>query len=158
MSKPSKFNFDKACALILDTDLLCMQVIIGMLAGFGFRNFQRTSTCKQAVDILNMRLVDVVILDPAGFGDEAYDLVKWIRESRTQINCDATILLTTGYASVKTVSRMKSSGADYLICKPFSTSGLLDRLLWVAQSDGMRGQLLAPQSVVSAAGSGVDLW
>jgi|CXWL01.1.fsa_nt_gi DNA-binding response OmpR family regulator len=158
MSNPSKFNFDKANALILDADLLCMQVVVGMLAGFGFRNFRRCTGCKQAVDFLNMQVIDVVIMDPAGFGDEAYDLVKWIRESRTQINCDTTILLTTGYASVGTVSRMKSSGADFLICKPFSTSGLLDRLLWVANNDGMRGQFLAPQSVVSADGSGVDLW
>ena len=158
MSQPSKFNFDKASALILDADLLCMQVIIGMLSGFGFRNFHRCTGCKQAVDIMNMRLIDVVILDPAGFGDEVYDLVKWVRESRTQINCNATILLTMGFASVNTVSRMKSCGADFIICKPFSTNGLLDRLLWVANNNGMRGQFLAPQSVVSAEGSGVDLW
>lgn len=158
MSKTPKFNFDKAAALILDADLLCIQVTIGMLSGFGFRNFRRCTQSKQAVDFLNMQLIDILIMDPAGFGDEVYDLVKWIREGHTQINCHSTILLTTGYASVSSVSKMKSCGADYLICKPFSTSGLLDRLLWVASNDGMRGQFLAPQSVVSADGSGVDLW
>ncbi|MEZ5995629.1 MAG: response regulator [Hyphomonadaceae bacterium] len=153
-----KLDFRRASALVLDRDLLCIQILVAMLNGFGLRSIARYQEVAQAIDGLNSRTIDIVIMDPTGYGDKGYGLVSWLRSSSAHPNHGATVVLATGYPTVKAISHMKTCTADFLISKPFSTATLFDRLVWVAQQEGKRGQMLAPGNVVSTTGSGVDLW
>lgn len=60
---------------------------------------------------------------------------------------------------MRLITNTRRCGADYVVAKPFSTSGLLARLLWVANTEGRRGgELTAPAEIVNTSGSGVDMW
>lgn len=157
MSEPPKFNFDRATVLIVDADQLCLQVANNILCGFGFRKIFRCATTAAATDVIKTRALDIVIIDPTGFGDDGYKLVSWMRSNKSSPSSNCAVLMTCGHTTVSLISRTQSIGADYVICKPFSTSALLDRLLWVAKQEGRRG-LVAPAAEVSASGSGLDLW
>ena len=73
-------------------------------------------------------------------------------------NAAAPGIMLTAYTYVRLITTARQCGADYVIAKPFSTQGLLERILYVAESEGRRGELIAPAGLVSATGSGVEMF
>ncbi|MEZ5961431.1 MAG: hypothetical protein R3C30_13550, partial [Hyphomonadaceae bacterium] len=98
------------------------------------------------------------LIDPTGSGQDGYDLINIMRNDKRGINADTPIILVCGHTPLSQITALRRCGADYLIAKPFSTSGLLERILWVASADGRRGELFAPQELVTTEGSGLEMW
>lgn len=152
------FNFSNASVVMIDSSTICLEVLTGILSGCGFRKMYRCADLRAGGDIIKTHSLDLILLDPYAYGEEGYDLVRWLRSEKRTPNSAASIVFVTGYTRVRLISAARQCGADYVIAKPFSTSGLIERILYVAGSEGRRGELLAPAELVSSSGSGVEMW
>jgi len=152
------FNFEKASVLILDPSQISVEVTTLMLNGFGFRKIFRAPTVLSAIETVKLRALDLILVDPYPFGGEAYDFIRWLRSASETANMSTPTIIITSYTDIRLVTTARQSGVDYILNKPFSTQTLLERILWVAQSEDRRTDLMAPSQLVSKAGSGVELW
>lgn len=154
----SSFNFSRAAVVMVDANQLCIEVMTGILSGFGFRRMFRCNDLQAATDAVKMNAVDLILIDPLPFGDLGYDYVRWVRSEKIGGNATVPVIIVTSSTSVRTITAARRCGADYVIAKPFSTGGLLERIMWVAEAEGRRGELVAPPELVSTQGSGMELW
>lgn len=152
------FNFAGAAVIMIDASAMSMEVMTSILSGYGFKRMFRCSTLSAGLDVLKSHRVDLVLIDPECFGEEGYSAIRWLRSETNNPNCETSVLITTVLPHVRAVTASRQCGADYVVAKPFSTTTLLERILWVATGDGRRGDLSAPPTLVNQAGSGVDLW
>lgn len=153
-----KFNFDKATAVLIDSNALSLEVLTGILSGFGFRRLNRFLDMRKATDFVKLNPIDIIFIDPYVYGEEGFDFVKWVRSERIGSNSNVPIFIITGHAFLRAVSDTRQAGADYVIAKPFSPAVLLERIVWVSESEGRRGALTANTNLVSSEGSGVEMW
>lgn len=152
------FNFANASVAMIDASPICLEVLTGILSGCGFRRMFRCTDLRTGSDTIKTHSLDLVLIDPYAFGDEAYKFISWLRADQRAINTDVCIIITTAFTRVRSISAARQCGADYVVAKPFSTGGLLERIIWVAESERRHGELLAPPDLVSSAGSGVEMW
>lgn len=162
-SKDIAFDSSKASVLITDgnvlcMEVLCMEVLCAILAGFGFRKMHRCTDFDAAKQIVRRHAVDLMFIEPFPYKEGAYDFVRWIRSERLGASSNATIFLTSANAHVKLISKARDCGVDYVVAKPFATATIIDRIAWVVENGGRRGELIAPAELVTTEGSGVDLW
>jgi DNA-binding response OmpR family regulator len=156
VSGQARFNFSKAAVMVVDRNAICLKILTGILAGFGFKKIRPYETIKEAAAEVSACPVDLIFIDPEPFKDEAYDFVRWLRADKANDNSATPIIMATGYTPLRQVTATRQCGADFIIAKPFSTAIVLSRLLWVAENEARRG--MTQQNVVSATGSGVELW
>ncbi len=152
------FNFENASVVMIDSSPLFIEVLTGILSGCGFRRMYRCSDLVSGTDTVKTHSVDLILIDPYAYGDAAYNFIQWLRSERRGPNAAVPVIILTAYTYVRLITVARQCGADYVIAKPFSTSGLLERILYVAESEGRRGELLAPPELVSSSGSGMEMW
>ncbi len=152
------FNFANASVVMIDASPIFIEVLTGILSGCGFRKMFRCTDLQSGTDTVKTHSVDLVLIDPYAFGESAYNFVSWMRSERRGPNAAVPVIILTAYTYVRLITSARQCGADYVIAKPFSTQGLLERILYVAWIEGRRGELLAPPELVSSAGSGVEMW
>jgi DNA-binding response OmpR family regulator len=152
------FNFANASVVMIDASSISIEVLTGILSGCGFRKMFRCMDLATGIDTVKMHSVDLILIDPYAFGAAAYDFVNWLRSERRGPNAGVPVIILTAYTYVRLITAARQCGADYVIAKPFSTQGLLERILYVAESEGRRGELIAPTDLVSSTGSGVEMW
>lgn len=152
------FNFANASVAMIDASPMCLEVLTGVLSGCGFRKMFRCSNLRNGSDTIKMHQLDLILVDPYGFGNDAYNLLSWLRTDQRTINSDASIIILTAYTPISLISQARQCGADYVVAKPFSTANLLQRIIWVAECERRHGELLAPSELVSSAGSGVEMF
>jgi CheY-like chemotaxis protein len=151
------FDFSKISVLIIDANHMCLDVLNGILAGFSFRRIHRTTELEGARKVVQTQGVDLVLIDPYPYGDDAYEFMRWFRTERGGLHASAPVLIVTGHTSMHLIKATLDCGADYVIAKPYSTNALLERILWVAHSDVRRGVHEAGDAVAPSLGSGVEL-
>ena len=145
-STPSvAFNFAKAHVVLIDSNQVFLKLMAGILAGFGFRKIERLGEVPSPSEFGSVAQADLVLIDPYPNEKAAFDLIRDLRLNRQGASVSAPILIVTSAVFVKLIHEMRQSGADYVVAKPFSTSVLLDRILWVANSEGRRGNLVTPR-------------
>ncbi|WP_395647570.1 PleD family two-component system response regulator [Terricaulis sp.] len=152
------FNFSNASVAMIDASPLSLEVMTSILSGYGFRKMYRCGDLVSGTDVLKTHSVDLVLLDPYGFEEEAFRLIRWFRSDRRGANVDVPVIITTAHTRIRMITSTRECGADYVIAKPFSTNVLLDRILWVATREGRRGELTTHTDVVNQSGSGLELW
>jgi len=153
-----KFNFANASVLAIDPSVICLDVASSILSAYGFRKLYRCGDLGSATKILASNTIDLLLIDPYPFGDRGYDFVRRLRADTAGPNATVPVIIVAAYTHLRLITAMRECGADYVVAKPFSTGGLLERILWVATKEGRRNELTAPQTMMSQEGSGVDLW
>ena len=134
-----KFNFPGASVLTVDRDEFYLKILASMLRGFGFGTVYRAAEIDDATRVINARDIDFLVMDPSPYEQRGFDLVGRIRGEKGRALCHSTVFLSTAHATENILLKMKSAGADYVICKPFSSTGLLNRMIWVTQKSGAQG-------------------
>jgi DNA-binding response OmpR family regulator len=152
------FNFNNASVAMIDASPLSLEVMTNVLAGYGFRRMYRCGDLASGTEVMKAHAIDLLLIDPAQFGDEGYNLISFIRNDKRGPNASVPIVIVTAHTPIGQVTAMRQCGADYMVAKPFSTSGLLGRILWVASSEGRRGELVGPSELVTSSGSGLEMW
>jgi DNA-binding response OmpR family regulator len=134
------FNFANAKVVMIDASPIFIEVLTGILSGCGFRKMFRCTDLRSGADVVKTNSIDLVLIDPYAFGEPAYNFVSWMRSELRGPNAAVPVIILTAYTYVRLITSARRCGADYVIAKPFSTQGLLERILYVAESEGRRGE------------------
>lgn len=152
------FNFTNAAVAMIDASPLSIEVMTNILAGYGFRRMHRCTDLAAGTEVIKTQAIDLLLIDPFSFGRDAYNLISFMRSDKRGVNASAPIIIVTAHTPVSEITAMRQCGADYMVAKPFSTDCLLKRVLWVASSEGRRGDLVGPSELVTSSGSGLEVW
>lgn len=128
-------NFAGAVTMVIDNSPFAMELTIQALMGFGMKVRHTCTTASEAISILNECSVDLILVDSNLPGMSGFEFVRWLRRSGLEPNAFAPVLLTATHVRRSQVTEARDCGANFLITKPFSSSTLLERMVWVARDN-----------------------
>lgn len=134
-SSPSQalFSLQKANILLADADVMGQGILGQMLVGFGARNIVRCADIAETRRQLAAQSFDLVLIDPASFGPEGYEVIPWLRRVVPPPRAHVSVLVVSGHTEHNRVGQVRDAGANFLVSKPLSAAVLLDRLLWLSR-------------------------
>ena len=143
-----KFNFARATVVVIDHNALSLDLLTGILGGFGFRGVHRFTELAPAVRCARASSADLILIDPQAFGEEAFDFIRGLRAAPGGQNAKTPVMIVSGHTSLRMLKQTRDCGADYVIAKPFSTAVLLERILWVATAESRQPVLIEEEAPV----------
>lgn len=131
----SLFNLQKTNIMLADADAMGQGILGQMLMGFGARNVVRCGDVTETKRQLAAQSFDLVIIDPASFGAEGYEIIPWLRRSVPPPRAHVAVIVVTGHTAHLRVGQLRDSGASFIVSKPLSAAVLLERLLWLSREN-----------------------
>jgi DNA-binding response OmpR family regulator len=128
----SCFNFRDAEVLIVDQSRGYRDVIAQILLAFGFNRFQRRPSPDGFHEDREAVAPDLILIDPYPDPQKAMDFIREARRREADSAAAMLVIVVNGKPSREGVAAAQTSGADYVVAKPFSPKVLLDRILWSA--------------------------
>ncbi|MDX9996508.1 MAG: response regulator [Phenylobacterium sp.] len=129
----ARFNLSEARIMLLEATPLGMQVLVQILSGFGAKDIVRATNTTEARDYLDVNQFDLMVVDTLGPEGHGYDFVHWLRRSEFKMNRHVPVLMTTGHTRAADVQRARDCGAHFIMAKPLTAIGVLERILWIAR-------------------------
>jgi DNA-binding response OmpR family regulator len=127
------FNLQKTNILLADADAMGQSILSQILAGFGARNIVRCEDVSEVRRQLKAQSFDLVLIDPASFGPEGYEIIPWLRREVPPPRAHVAVLVVTGHTEHNRVGQVRDAGASFVVSKPLSAAVLLERLLWLSR-------------------------
>lgn len=121
--------------LIVDDNVQSLDLVCAILMGFGINKTVKCGSAAEARDLLLVRVFDLVIVDCEMPDEDGYALVRDIRSDPQGPNFTVPILMMSAVTPKSKVETARDDGANFTIAKPVSPTTLLERMLWVAQSN-----------------------
>jgi len=113
----------KANVLLVDDEEQFLDALSSRLETRGYR-VDTVTTGKDAVDLIEGKTFDAIVLDLAMPGIDGLETLRRIKEKRP----DLEIIMLTGHATVKSgIEAMKMGAEDYLE-KPVDLKALLEKI------------------------------
>ena len=123
--------------LIVDDDVAFRTTIGRDLTDQGF-SVALAHNAEEAVEVLTARSIDVMLTDLRMPGGDGIDLLENIRT----ISARTRAILMSGYASARDYQRAIECGAVRVLCKPFTSSELLQAIRQAVDCEtGFRGSI-----------------
>ncbi len=123
--------------LIVDDDIALRTTISRDLGDQGFTVWL-ANDAGEAIELLAERSVDVLLTDLRMPGADGIDLLERIRALSTRTRA----ILMSGYASARDYQRAIECGAVRVLCKPFTSSELLQAIRQAVDCEtGFRGSI-----------------
>ena len=119
--------------MLVDADMMGQNILVQMLIGFGARTIARCDDLVEARRQLVNQPFDLILTDPAGFGQDGYDLISWMRRELPPPNRHAPVLVVTGHTESSRIGQLRDSGANFVVSRPLSATVLLERILWMSR-------------------------
>lgn len=135
MQPSQHINLDKARALVVDDNPQSLDLLVGVLTGFGLRNIVRKANGREAQDELRYHAVDLILTNAQLPGMDGYDLVRWLRREADDAHRMTPAIIVTAHTRRAHVEKARDCGANFIITKPISPAVMLERILWVARGD-----------------------
>ena len=120
--------------LIVDDSSQSLDVVTAILMGFGINRAIKCSSSEDARGILCGRVFDLVIIDCEMPEEDGFGLVRHIRSDPDGPNYTVPILMMSAVTPQSKIQAARDEGANFTIAKPISPTVLLERMLWIAQS------------------------
>ena len=131
MSAPT-INIRGLAFLVADANPYFSRIVVSLLRSFGATTVTEVRNSFEAVQLLNSQKIDILLCDdrlpPHGGLQVAYA----IRRKRDNENRTIPILITAGDARESLIKLARDAGANMVMAKPVSATGLYDRLAWIA--------------------------
>lgn len=133
----SRIQLKKATILLVEPTAQGMDVLSQILMGFGANHFLRASSFEEAQKVVADAPVDLIICEATLQPEESdgYDFVDWLRRSKLQPNAFAPVIVITSHTNRRNVGRARDCGAHFVVTKPLAPAVLLDRIIWIAQTN-----------------------
>jgi CheY-like chemotaxis protein/predicted regulator of Ras-like GTPase activity (Roadblock/LC7/MglB family) len=123
--------------LIVDDDIALRTTICRDLGDQGF-TVHLAQNADEALELLRARSIDVLLTDLRMPGADGIDLLERIRSLSTRTRA----ILMSGYASARDYQRAIECGAVRVLCKPFTSSELLQAIRQAVDCEtGFRGSI-----------------
>lgn len=150
-SKANTYSLKNFSILLVEDFEFLQQLIVGMLRAFGVGNIIVCSSGEEAQGLLSVmassksndvRMVDIVLVDwmmPEGNGEQ---LMKWVRNHKSDKIKFMPMVLISSFASETVVRAARDFGANEALVKPVSGEKMAMRVLSVI--DHPRPYIKAP--------------
>lgn len=125
-------NLTGAVTMVVDDSNFAAEITANALLGFGIRTRHSCRNAPDAQSILAGAEIDLLIVDCEMDGMSGFEMVEWLRRSGPP-NAFVPVIMTAGHIRRSMVARARDCGANFIITKPFSAAGLLERIVWVAR-------------------------
>jgi DNA-binding response OmpR family regulator len=120
--------YASANALIYDPDMAGRAATRGCLEGIGFRDVQLAATLENLAARLKAAPADLLLCEVSGGEAKACAFIQDIRQDRRGSNPFMVIMATSWRHDSVVVSQVLNSGADDLVCRPFTDVMLAERI------------------------------
>jgi DNA-binding response OmpR family regulator len=138
MSLPStRLGLNAVEPLIVDDNHQSLEVVTAILMGFGINRSVKCGSVAEARDMLQTRTFDILIVDCEMPDEDGFSLVRHVRADPQGSNFTVPILMMSAVTPQSKVEDGRDNGANFTIAKPVSPTTLLERMLWIAQSQRM---------------------
>ncbi|WP_291837640.1 PleD family two-component system response regulator [Brevundimonas sp.] len=126
-------NLTGAVTMIVDDSPFGLDITASALLGFGIKTRYACHSAAEAIEILKDHPVDLLVVDTEMPDMDGYELVRWLRRSGLDPNAFAPVIMTATHVRRSRVTEARDCGANFVITKPFSAAGLLERIVFVAR-------------------------
>ena len=133
--------------LIVDDTPINLKLLMNILMQSGYEVRPATSG-KQAIDAMNARLPDLVLLDIAMPEMDGYEVCQRLKQDPATERVPI-IFLSAAHEVMDKVRAFQVGGADY-ITKPFQVEEVLARIRTQLNMQDLQGQLRAQNTEISA--------
>lgn len=124
---------DSLNALVIGAQRSTMLLTRSMLAMTDVKSVAAFENPVQALNHMISYSIDLVLIDGECAPISGLKFVKVMRHKSADPLCFIPVILTCGQPTPKYVNQAMKMGAQLLLQRPFSTSMLRDRLLWILQ-------------------------
>lgn len=131
METPDKINLAHSTVLLVDDQPTSLDLLGSIVQGFGVREQLKCHSAKEAVELVQRRAVDLILIDCAMPEMDGYDFVRWLRREATEPIRYTPAIMILGHAAQARVARGRDCGASYIVAKPLTPSVLLKRIAWL---------------------------
>ena len=129
--KNSSINLRDLVILVADPNSYVRRVVNGMLRGFGANKVLEVDHSTGLFQALSNQKFDILLCDMRLPPHGGLKLTRTIRRNSDNENRTLPILLMSSETSESTVKNARDAGANIVVAKPMSPSGLYDRLGWI---------------------------
>jgi CheY-like chemotaxis protein len=130
-----RVNLGHSTVLLIDDNPLSLDILWSVFAGFGVREKIKCSSAIEAMELLKKQTVDLIVVTADMPAMDGYDFVTWLRRDGPKTACRVPVIMLTGHAAAKNVSRSRDCGANFVVAKPIAPAVLLERVVWLASED-----------------------
>jgi CheY-like chemotaxis protein len=129
--KNSTVNLRDLLILVADQNSYVRRVVNGMLRGFGANKVLEVEHSTGLFQALSSQKIDILLCDMRLPPHGGLKLTRTIRRNADNENRTIPILLMSSDTSETTIKNSRDAGANIVVAKPMSPSGLYDRLGWI---------------------------
>lgn len=125
--------------LIIEEFPFMVSLMSSMLREFGIGQILATDSVEEAKKTIldhnggvrNTHAIDIVMTDLMGPTRQGIELVKWLREHKSDTVKYLPVLFASAYTSVGVVESARDTGVNEILMKPVSAEKLAKRLLYI---------------------------
>lgn len=139
----ASLNLKGLSFLIADSDPFFLQILKGILRGFGANHIIQTMSGEAAYSMAQDALVDILICDAFLPTVDGFELCRKIRNTDDQTLRFVPVIVLTSHTQLPNIVKARDCGVSTVLAKPISPKLLFDRLIWLA--DDPRAFVKAPE-------------
>ena len=134
MNGSARINLSSATVLVVDDNPQAVELLCGVLDGFGMRRFRRAVGVDEAKEACADSVFDLILTDAQMPGVDGYEFIRWLRRSTDEQARLTPAIIITAHTRRSQVAKARDCGANFIIAKPITPKIILERIIWVAQS------------------------
>ncbi|WP_391090896.1 response regulator [Vibrio sp. NH-UV-68] len=108
--------------LVVEDHAFSRKALINMLVKNGYENLLSASNGEKALDKLNHNQIDLIITDINMPNINGLELIKMVREGKTSVAKDTSIIAVTTLSDTPTISACMTLEVDSFLVKPITVS------------------------------------
>lgn len=121
-------KYESVAVALYDPVALNRNATRNVLYSLGFREIEGFSALDDLKRAMATRDFDLIVLEAQKADDPILEFANHIRRSEVGRNPFALVLVSTWQPETELVRAVMNAGADDLLCRPYSTAGLGERL------------------------------
>lgn len=129
--RSDRINLAHATVLLVDDQQTSLDLLGSIVQGFGVREQLKCHSAREAVDLVQRRAVDLILIDCAMPDMDGYDFVRWLRREAPEAARYTPVIMILGHAAGARVARGRDCGASFIVAKPLRPAVLLKRIIWL---------------------------
>ena len=135
LNPSTRINLERATVLVLDDNGASLDILSGVVAGFGVRTLHRAESVKDAQALVKIHTFDLIISDVQMPEVDGYEFIQWLRREAPEQNRYVPVILVTGHTRISQVFKNRDAGSNFTVAKPITPKILLERIFWVAREE-----------------------
>lgn len=126
-----KVNLARSSVLLIDHNQKSLDMLSSIFHGFGVKEQIKRGTTAEAMQVVESRDLDLILIDCSMPDMDGYDFTRWLRRETSPPARYTPVIMLTGHAAQSKVQKSRDCGASFVVTKPMTPAVLLQRILWL---------------------------